>query len=256
MPVVVFISFVVVLLLILMVAGVWATFSKAGESGWKALIPVYNNYIMLRLGGNSGWWVLAYLPPFLPALIGFFTTVANAQTQGLPSSPQALPEPGGLLPALGGGVIGTIIMTALLGFVIYAVTCLYFMVSVVMIYDLVRSFGKGMGFTWGLLALPFIFWPMLGFGNAKYRGPVTNSPSIADETDGNSPDGGTQQSPPPRPNTSQQPKQRAQQSQTTQADTQPQSSEQQQTAKQTQAPEQSQADNQPQEEDEEGRPSL
>ena len=35
-----------------------------------------------------------------------------------------------------------------------------------------KSFGKGVGFTIGLILLPFVFWPILGFGDAEYIGPV------------------------------------------------------------------------------------
>ena len=34
------------------------------------------------------------------------------------------------------------------------------------------SFGKKEGFTVGLYFLPFIFIPILGFGNAEYKGPA------------------------------------------------------------------------------------
>jgi len=34
-----------------------------------------------------------------------------------------------------------------------------------------KSFGKTEGFTVGLILLSFIFWPILGFGPAKYLGP-------------------------------------------------------------------------------------
>jgi hypothetical protein len=34
------------------------------------------------------------------------------------------------------------------------------------------SFGKNEGFTVGLYFLPFIFFPILGFGNADYKGPA------------------------------------------------------------------------------------
>ncbi len=37
-----------------------------------------------------------------------------------------------------------------------------------------KSFGQGVGFTIGLLFLPFVFYPMLAFGDAEYKGPVTN----------------------------------------------------------------------------------
>ena len=35
-----------------------------------------------------------------------------------------------------------------------------------------KSFGKNEGFTVGLILLPFIFYPILGFGSAKYEGPA------------------------------------------------------------------------------------
>ncbi|MCJ0741358.1 DUF5684 domain-containing protein [Pedobacter montanisoli] len=34
-----------------------------------------------------------------------------------------------------------------------------------------KSFGKEEGFTLGLILFPFIFYPILGFGSAKYLGP-------------------------------------------------------------------------------------
>lgn len=36
---------------------------------------------------------------------------------------------------------------------------------------LAKSFGKESGFGIGLLLLPFVFWPMLGFGTAQYNPP-------------------------------------------------------------------------------------
>ena len=35
-----------------------------------------------------------------------------------------------------------------------------------------KSFGKSEGFTIGLILLPFIFYPILGLGEAKYNGPA------------------------------------------------------------------------------------
>lgn len=37
------------------VAG-WRIFEKAGERGWKSLIPVYNNYIRYRLAWRPLWF--------------------------------------------------------------------------------------------------------------------------------------------------------------------------------------------------------
>ena len=37
-------------------------------------------------------------------------------------------------------------------------------------FDIAKKFGKSGGFGVGLLLLPMIFYPMLGFGSAKYQG--------------------------------------------------------------------------------------
>jgi hypothetical protein len=38
--------------------------------------------------------------------------------------------------------------------------------------DMAKSFGKTVGFTVGLIFLPFVFYPILGFGSATYLGPA------------------------------------------------------------------------------------
>lgn len=35
-----------------------------------------------------------------------------------------------------------------------------------------KSYGKSEGFTVGMIFLPFIFYPILGFGDATYQGPA------------------------------------------------------------------------------------
>jgi len=44
-------------------------------------------------------------------------------------------------------------------------------IAIVGYIALAKSFGKDTGFGIGLLLLGFIFFPMLGFGDAKYVGP-------------------------------------------------------------------------------------
>jgi hypothetical protein len=45
-------------------------------------------------------------------------------------------------------------------------------VAIIVKLDVARSFGKGLGFGIGLLFFPFIFYAILGFGDARYLGPV------------------------------------------------------------------------------------
>ena len=50
------------------------------------------------------------------------------------------------------------------------------LIIVIIVYiDLAKSFGKGGGFAAGLILLGFIFFPILGFGDATYNGPAAGN---------------------------------------------------------------------------------
>lgn len=46
-----------------------------------------------------------------------------------------------------------------------------FVVAIMVIHGLSKSFGKDTGFTLGLIFLGIFFYPILAFGDAKYIGP-------------------------------------------------------------------------------------
>ncbi|MBK6727512.1 MAG: signal peptidase I [Xanthomonadales bacterium] len=50
-------------------------------------------------------------------------------------------------------------------------------VMIIVSIDMAKSFGKGTGFGVGLALLGPIFYPMLGFGDAKYQGPAAATAS-------------------------------------------------------------------------------
>lgn len=73
-------------LIVALVAGAWKTFTKANQPGWAAIIPIYNLYIMLKIGDNEWWWLLIIL--FVPivnlyGLYKMFKGVAEAFGQGI-----------------------------------------------------------------------------------------------------------------------------------------------------------------------------
>ena len=41
--------------------------------------------------------------------------------------------------------------------------------GIIVMINVARNFGKGTGFAFGLILLPFPFFPMLGFSNAQFR---------------------------------------------------------------------------------------
>lgn len=63
-------SAVVIIFYILQVVAMWKIFEKAGEAGWKSLIPIYNLYILLKLV-RFNWWLLLGLLIFIIPIIGW-----------------------------------------------------------------------------------------------------------------------------------------------------------------------------------------
>jgi hypothetical protein len=50
-----------------------------------------------------------------------------------------------------------------------------FVVMILLAVETAKVFGKGIGFAIGLLLLPFIFYPILAFGDATYSAPPAAS---------------------------------------------------------------------------------
>jgi hypothetical protein len=53
-----------------------------------------------------------------------------------------------------------------------------FVVIVMIMVNLAKSFGKGTGSGVGLLVLCVVFFPILAFGDAQYQGPAGSSPLV------------------------------------------------------------------------------
>lgn len=99
-------------IVVISIVSMWKVYEKAGQPGWASIIPIYNIYILIKIVGKPGIWLLFVIIPFV-------------------------------------NIIFAIWLTNLVS----------------------KSFGKDEGFTIGLIFLGFIFWPILGLGDAKYIGP-------------------------------------------------------------------------------------
>jgi hypothetical protein len=60
----------------------WTVYSKAGQPGWAAFIPIYNFVVLCRMAGHSGWWVLLLLVPLVNIVIPFIVHVDVARKFG------------------------------------------------------------------------------------------------------------------------------------------------------------------------------
>ena len=67
---------------VVFIIGFWKVFSKAGQPGWACLIPFYNAYILLKIVGRPGWWLVLFLIPFINFVIAIIVAIDLAKSFG------------------------------------------------------------------------------------------------------------------------------------------------------------------------------
>ena len=73
---------VVIVLTVIAVIGMWKMYVKAGYAGWKAIIPFYNIYILLKIAGKPGWWLILLLIPYVNIAVWLFVAIKLAKAFG------------------------------------------------------------------------------------------------------------------------------------------------------------------------------
>jgi hypothetical protein len=72
----------VVPLFLIIIAGLWKVFTKAGQPGWAALIPIFNIYILCVIAGRPGWWTILWLIPVVGIVIAILVFIDVAKYFG------------------------------------------------------------------------------------------------------------------------------------------------------------------------------
>lgn len=121
---------------ILQIIANWNIFTKAGEAGWKSLIPIYGDYVSYKIAWQTSYFWLS----FILGIVASYVSSAN----------------------LNESIFLTVIAT-LLRIVIAVINIMYCV-------KLSRAFGHGIGFAIGLILLQPIFLLILGFGSDPYYG--------------------------------------------------------------------------------------
>ena len=60
--------FATLALTLVVFAGFWKLFEKAGEPGWAGIVPIYNLYVLVRISGNAWWWFVLFFVPVVNVL--------------------------------------------------------------------------------------------------------------------------------------------------------------------------------------------
>ena len=139
---------------ILQIIARWRLFTKAGEPGWKSIIPVYSDYVEWKIGWTNIalFWVtliLGLIALILFNVSGVTAAVApGADTQAIMATVNMPLTIVGLILACAAGVL-----------------------SYIADFKLFKAFGKGVGWFVAYILLGSIMLLVLGFGSAQYQGP-------------------------------------------------------------------------------------
>ena len=77
-----FVIIVYIAILVLVIAGFWKTFTKAGEAGWKSIIPIWNIIVLLRIIGRPIWWIILLIIPIVNIVISVIVALDVAKSFG------------------------------------------------------------------------------------------------------------------------------------------------------------------------------
>ena len=126
----------------------WRIFVKAGEAGWKAIIPFYNAYTAMKLFWKTSiFWICIGLA--IGSYIGGFMAGYGISA----------------LAIYGGGGNAAVMV---IGFILaFGCGITAFVLEIMFLNRVSKAFGHGAGFTVGLIFLNFIFILILAFSKSE-----------------------------------------------------------------------------------------
>lgn len=140
-----FIIFIVLAIYVVITIAQWKLFEKSGESGWKSLVPIYSSYIYItkiaREKSLYFWFIILSL--LCVYRLCSFCTLPNINVSNF--------------------------MIYLVYFVVFTNVILDFIVYSIVTISISENFGHGIGYSLGLIFLPFIFLMILAFGNSRFN---------------------------------------------------------------------------------------
>lgn len=123
-----FIYLVVVAILIL--AGIWKVYKKMGQPGWVYLIPIYGTYVLnTKVQKRNPWLVLIDVA----GIINIVAALINGR-----------------------------------GICYWTIVIICWLYHIILTNGISKGFKRGKWFTCGLILIPVIFYPILGFSKDEF----------------------------------------------------------------------------------------
>lgn len=167
-----FSNLVTLIMAVLVIVGTWKIFEKAGEKGWKAIIPFYNKYTEYKIFWNKNTAVVALILSIASVFFAFATVITlivsifgAAFSAGLSLDSLNTVDANEVMRVLlssGLAVLGVALLTLCLSIALKVL-------DIVLCCKIAKSFGKGAGYALGLIFFEPIFLMILGFGDSKFK---------------------------------------------------------------------------------------
>lgn len=142
-------SLLSIAIIVISYIGMWKCFEKAGEKGWKAIIPFYNYVVLYKISGMSPYWVI----------LNFATWIVNIASD-------LYENYGVAVMSYNSNLLLGLFYLIMLGLSIFELV-----ISILMVINFCHSFNKGGGYIAGMILVSPIFYMIIGLGDAKYIGP-------------------------------------------------------------------------------------
>jgi hypothetical protein len=69
-------------LVVVVIAAVWKVFTKAGQPGWAAIVPIYNLIVLMKIVGRPTWWVVLFFIPLVNFVVAILLCIDLAKSFG------------------------------------------------------------------------------------------------------------------------------------------------------------------------------
>lgn len=76
------IAIIYLAVIVIAVISMWKIFTKAGEPGWAAIVPIYNLIVLIKIVGKPLWWIVLLIIPCVNFIILILLSLELAKAFG------------------------------------------------------------------------------------------------------------------------------------------------------------------------------
>ena len=183
-----FIEYIFVLAIgALTIVSLWHCFKKAGEKGWKALIPFYNYYTLYKISGMKGSFVVVNILVFcfdkVKDIVKYILQMSIANYISSNSYMNTLTS-SEIIKNAGAQSLYNIFM--IISIIVVGLEIAELVVMIIMDVKFCKAFGLGGGYIALMILVPVVCLPIVAFNkNIKYVGNKNDKNDKNDESEQN-----------------------------------------------------------------------